>query len=71
MDLSQAEAVADIIHSKTSEFAKASVKNLSGVLKEGINDIRNQPFCKKTKKIYQHLPKSSILFWFLSHDLYH
>lgn len=44
MDLSQAEAVADIIHSKTSEFAKISVKNLSGVLKEGINDIRNQIF---------------------------
>ncbi len=44
MDLSQAEAVADIIHAKTSEFAKVSVKNLSGVLKEGINDIRNQIF---------------------------
>ncbi len=44
MDLSQAEAVADIIHSKTSEFAKASVKNLSGALKEGINSIRNQIF---------------------------
>ena len=44
MDLSQAEAVADIIHSKTSEFAKVSVKNLSGVLKEKINDIRNQIF---------------------------
>ena len=44
MDLSQAEAVADIIHSKTSDFAKASVKNLSGVLKEGVNDIRNQIF---------------------------
>lgn len=44
IDLSQAEAVADIIHSKTSEFAKVSVKNLSGVLKEGINDIRNNIF---------------------------
>ena len=44
MDLSQAEAVADIIHSKTSDFAKASVKNLSGVLKEGVNNIRNQIF---------------------------
>ena len=44
MDLSQAEAVADIIHSKTSDFAKASVKNLSGVLKEGVNDIRNRIF---------------------------
>ena len=44
MDLSQAESVADIIHSKTSEFAKVSVKNLSGVLKEGVNGIRNQIF---------------------------
>lgn len=44
MDLSQAEAVADIIHSKTKEFAKVSMKNLSGVLKEKINDIRNEIF---------------------------
>lgn len=44
MDLSQAESVADIIHSKTSDFAKVSMKNLSGVLKEKINDIRNDIF---------------------------
>lgn len=44
MDLSQAESVADIIHSKTSNFAKASMKNLSGVLKEKINNIRNDIF---------------------------
>ena len=44
LDLSQAEAVADIIHSKTSNFAKVSVKNLSGVLKERINNIRNDIF---------------------------
>lgn len=44
MDLSQAEAVADIIHSKTKEFAKVSMKNLSGVLKEKINGIRNEIF---------------------------
>jgi len=44
MDLSQAEAVADIIHSKTKDFAKISVKNLSGVLKEKINEIRNMIF---------------------------
>ena len=44
MDLSQAEAVADIIHSKTSEFVTASVRNLSGVLKNGINNIKNQIF---------------------------
>ena len=44
LDLSQAESVADIIHSKTSNFAKMSVKNLSGVLKEKINEIRNNIF---------------------------
>lgn len=44
MDLSQAESVADIIHSKTSNFAKASMKNLSGVLKEKINNIRKDIF---------------------------
>ena len=44
MDLSQAESVADIIHSKTSDFAKISMKNLSGVLKERINEIRNDIF---------------------------
>ena len=44
MDLSQAESIADIIHSKTSEFAKVSIKNLSGVLKEKVNNIRNQIF---------------------------
>ena len=44
LDLSQAEAVADIIHSKTSNFATVSVKNLSGVLKEKINEIRNDIF---------------------------
>ena len=44
LDLSQAEAVADIIHSKTSDFAKVSIKNLSGVLKEKINEIRNEIF---------------------------
>ena len=44
MDLSQAEAVADIIHAKTSDFAAVSMKNLSGVLKEKIDDIRNNIF---------------------------
>lgn len=44
LDLSQAEAVADIIHSKTSDFAKVSIKNLSGVLKEKISEIRNDIF---------------------------
>ncbi len=44
MDLSQAESVADIIHAKTSDFANVSMKNLSGVLREKINDIRNDIF---------------------------
>ena len=44
MDLSQAESVADIIHSKTSDFAKISMKNLSGVLREKINEIKNDIF---------------------------
>lgn len=44
MDLSQAEAVADIIHAKTGDFAKVSMKNLSGVLKNRIDDIRNNIF---------------------------
>ncbi len=44
MDLSQAEAVADIIHSKTSNFAKVSMKNLSGVLNGKIGEIRNDIF---------------------------
>ena len=44
MDLSQAEAVADIIHSKTSDFAKVSVNNLSGALKQKISEIRDEIF---------------------------
>ncbi len=44
MDLSQAESVADIIHAKTADFATISMKNLSGVLKERINEIRNEIF---------------------------
>lgn len=40
MDLSQAEAVADLIHSKTQDFAMTSAKNLSGVLAKKISEIR-------------------------------
>ncbi|MGN1154059.1 MAG: tRNA uridine-5-carboxymethylaminomethyl(34) synthesis GTPase MnmE [Candidatus Gastranaerophilaceae bacterium] len=40
MDLSQAEAVADLIHSKTQDFVTVSAKNLSGVLAEKIKRIR-------------------------------
>lgn len=44
MDLSQAEAVADLIHAKTKNFAKQSAKNLSGVLGEKIKEIRGDIF---------------------------
>ena len=44
MDLSQAEAVADLIHAKTKDFAKQSAKNLSGVLSKKIKEIRNNIF---------------------------
>ena len=44
LDLSQAEAVSDLIHAKTKDFAKHSAKNLSGVLGEKIKEIRNDIF---------------------------
>ena len=44
MDLSQAEAVADLIHSKTKDFVITSAKNLSGVLGSKIAKIRSDIF---------------------------
>lgn len=44
IDLSQAEAVDDLIHSKTSEFAIQSAKNLSGVLAQKIKEIKKDIF---------------------------
>ena len=44
MDLSQAEAVADLIHAKTRNFAIQSAKNLSGVLGEKISEIKKRIF---------------------------
>ena len=44
MDLSQAEAVADLIHAKTRNFAIQSAKNLSGVLSEKVNEIKSEIF---------------------------
>ncbi len=44
LDLSQAEAVCDLIHSKTQNFANKSAKNLSGVLAQKIKEIRNDIF---------------------------
>ena len=44
MDLSQAEAVADLIHAKTKNFAIQSAKNLSGVLSEKVSEIKKEIF---------------------------
>lgn len=44
MDLSQAEAVADLIHAKTKNFAIQSAKNLSGVLGEKVSEIKKEIF---------------------------
>lgn len=42
MDLSQAEAVIDVIQSKNEYALKSSVSQLKGAVKEKINDIRNE-----------------------------
>ncbi len=44
LDLSQAEAVDDLIHSQTSNFAIQSAKNLSGVLAKKITEIKKGIF---------------------------
>lgn len=44
LDLSQAEAVCDLIHAKTQNFAIQSAKNLSGVLAEKISEIKKDIF---------------------------
>lgn len=44
LDLSQAEAVADLIHAKTQNFAVQSAKNLSGVLRDKILEIKSEIF---------------------------
>ncbi|MDD3436675.1 MAG: tRNA uridine-5-carboxymethylaminomethyl(34) synthesis GTPase MnmE [Candidatus Gastranaerophilales bacterium] len=44
LDLSQAEAVCDLIHAKTQNFAVKSAKNLSGVLSEKIKEIKKDIF---------------------------
>lgn len=44
LDLSQAEAVDDLIHAKTSNFAIQSAKNLSGVLATKISEIKGAIF---------------------------
>lgn len=44
MDLLQAEAVADLIHAKTQNFAQKSTGNLAGVLGQKIKEIREDIF---------------------------
>lgn len=44
LDLSQAEAVLDLIHAKTTNFAQKSANNLSGVLAQKIKDIKGSLF---------------------------
>lgn len=51
LDLSQAEAVADLIHAKTQKFAVQSAKNLSGVLADKIREIKKILFDSLSKII--------------------
>ena len=44
LDLSQAEAVCDLIHAKTQKFAQKSAQNLSGVLTKKISEIKSDIF---------------------------
>ena len=44
IDLSQAEAIGDLIHATNSQFARKSANNLSGVLRQRIEQIREQLF---------------------------
>ena len=44
LDLSQAEAVCDLIYAKTQNFAIQSAKNLSGVLAQRIKEIKKDIF---------------------------
>ncbi len=51
IDLSKAEAIADLINAKTQNFAIQSAKNLSGALMKKINDIRLLVFVTVSKII--------------------
>ena len=44
IDLSEAEAVADLIHAKTMKFAQKSAENLSGKLSSKINELYGKLF---------------------------
>lgn len=51
LDLSQAEAVCDLIHAKTQKFAQKSAQNLSGVLTLKIAEIKKNIFNTLSKII--------------------
>lgn len=51
LDLSQAEAVCDLIHAKTQKFAQKSAQNLSGVLTVKIRAIKKSIFDTLSKII--------------------
>ena len=51
LDLSQAEAVLDIIHAKTSNFAQKSANNLSGALAQQIKQIKDSLFTLYSRSI--------------------
>lgn len=51
LDLSQAEAVCDLIHAKTQKFAQKSAQNLSGVLTVKIGEIKKSIFDTLSKII--------------------
>ena len=44
LDLSQAEAVLDIIHAKTENFAQKSANNLSGALAKAVKEVKSSLF---------------------------
>ena len=48
LDLSQAEAVLDLIHAKTTDFAQKSANNLSGALANAIKEIKSSSSFIKT-----------------------
>ena len=51
LDLSQAEAVCDLIHAKTQKFAQKSAQNLSGILSKKITEIKSDIFNTLSKII--------------------
>ena len=55
LDLSQAEAVLDIIHAKTTDFAQKSANNLSGALTKEISTIKSSILYRASSYVPQRL----------------